>query len=787
MRDTMMNNGVRFTLSVLISTIVFNWGYAQSDSLLKYSLKTRWSAEVDPNKVWTEYPRPQMTRENYHILNGMWEYAIQPKGNNQLEKVQGKILVPFAAESELSGVKKIVGEHNYLWYKRAFKSPKLARNERLLLHFGAVDWEAKIFINHQVVGIHKGGFDAFSFDITDYLRQGDQELIVRVWDPSDKGTQPRGKQVSTPQGIWYTPVTGIWQTVWLEKVPHSRIDAIKTIPDIDNRNLKVNTQIITDRKNFMLRLSALNAGKVVADTTISINDPVKESTATLRIPNPRLWSPDDPFLYDLKIELLNADGKIADRVGSYFGMRKISLGKDAKGYTRIMLNNKPLFQFGLLDQGWWPDGLYTPPSEEAMRYDVEVTKNMGFNMLRKHVKVECARFYYHCDKMGMLVWQDMPNGNYFKDLRIEAWEPSDAQRTEESSKQFEYELKRMMDQFANHPSILVWVPFNEGWGQYDTKRVTEWVKQYDPSRLVDSPSGWTDRGAGDIIDIHLYPGPGMEAAEKGRAAVVGEFGGLGYPVKDHLWWDKRNWGYLTYDNKEKFTAEFEKLMLSLRGLVGNGLSAAIYTQTTDVEGEVNGLITYDREVVKIAPENIRNMIMPLYEDYWDTYFFVRDAEHEPTEWRVSASVPSGDWTSPEYDDFKWTSQKAPLSTFNNFFLDNATRWNKKDLFLRKEFEVSALPDRIYLKHYMAGAKAKVYLNGKVLLEHEDKGGRKRHYTNIDISDHKHLLTNGKNVLSVALISINDNASFDIGLYTTSEIQNNHVEKASIRTSEMKQD
>ena len=776
------NTKIKSILSAILGAVIWigvsHVGYAQSDDALKYSLKTRWSDSVDPDKVWSEYPRPQMTRGNFTILNGIWKYAIESRNNGQPKVFHGDILVPFAVESELSRVKKKVGEDNYLWYRRTFKSPKLNKNERLLLHFGAVDWEAEILVNGKEVGIHKGGFDAFSFDITDHLTKGEQELVVRVWDPSDKGTQARGKQVSDPEGIWYTSVTGIWQTVWLEKVPQDRIERISTVPDIDKRTLKVNVHTIADNKNAFVKVTALSAGKIISDTTLAVGSHGGETIAILRIPNPRLWSPEDPFLYDLQVELVSAGGKIADRVGSYFGMRKISLGKDGKGYTRIMLNNKPLFQFGLLDQGWWPDGLYTPPSEEAMLYDVEVTKEMGFNMLRKHVKVENARFYYHCDKMGMLVWQDMPNGNYFKEMRIEAWETQDAQRPEESAKQFELELKRMMDQFSSHPSIVLWVPFNEGWGQYDTRRITEWVKQYDPSRLVDSPSGWADRGLGDVIDVHLYPGPGMEAPEKYRAAVLGEFGGLGYPVKDHLWWDKRNWGYLTYDDKEKFETEFEKVISGLKGLLGNGLSAAIYTQTTDVEGEVNGLITYDREVVKIDSEKVRAMIMPLYADYWDGYFFVQDSEDDPNEWKVSAVPPSGDWTSTAYDDFKWESRSTPLSTFDNFFLDSTGAWNEKDLFLRKEFETSTLAEKLYLKHYLPGAKVKVYLNGSLLWEHEDNGGRKRHYTDIDVSDKKQLMRPGKNVLSVVLSRAGENASFDIGLYTTGSIEND----ASVKTS-----
>ena len=767
--------------SILVVILALGLGsaYAQKDDVLKYSLKTKWSAQVDPNHAWSEYPRPQMTRDrdSYINLNGYWAYAIRDKSKSRPKKYQGRILVPFAAESELSGVKRLVGEDNYLWYKRAFKAPELGNDERLLLHFGAVDWEAKVSVNGHEVGTHKGGYDAFSFDITDHLKRGDQEVVVRVWDPSDKGTQARGKQVSNPFGIWYTPVTGIWQTVWLEKVPQNRIILVKPTPDIDQGVVKVAVRTITQNSDLQIKLIASAEGKKVVEAMIPVQAQGNESVAELNIENPRLWSPDDPFLYDLKVALVDAQGAAVDEVGSYFGMRKVSLGKDAKGYTRILLNNRPLFQFGLLDQGWWPDGLYTPPTEEAMLYDVEMTKKMGFNMLRKHVKVECPRFYYQCDKIGMLVWQDMPNGNYLKGLRIQAWETKDAERPKESADQFEAELKAMMDQFHGHPSILVWVPFNEGWGQYDTERVTHWVKNYDPSRLVDSPSGWADREVGDVIDVHLYPGPGMEMAEEKRAAVLGEFGGLGYPVKDHLWWDKRNWGYLTYETQDEYAQEFEKLINSLKGLISTGLSAAIYTQTTDVEGEVNGLITYDRERVKIDPAKMRDMVLPLYREYWDAYVYLPHAEHQPIDWKVSRSQPEGEWAIAGYDDFSWETQKAPFSTYDNFFLDHASNWDGEPLFLRKVFHVNVLPQQLYMKHYLPKAKVKIYLNGELLMEQEDGGGRKRHYTDVDISDQSHLIKEGKNVLAVELYRSDQDASFDMGLYTTDQVESkSEIEK-----------
>jgi beta-galactosidase/beta-glucuronidase len=448
------------------------------------------------------------------------------------------------------------------------------------------------------------------------------------------------------------------------------------------------------------------------------------------------------------------------------------LGKDANGYTRIMLNNEPLFQFGLLDQGWWPDGLYTPPTEEAMLYDIQVTKDLGFNMLRKHVKVEPARFYYHCDKMGMLVWQDMPSGfsvadrgnQHVKHDALIDWE-----RPKESAVQFEKELKAMIDNFYAFPSILVWVPINEGWGQYDMERLAEWVKTYDPSRLVDAPSGWADRKVGDMIDVHLYPGPGMELPEENRASVLGEFGGLGWPVDGHLWWDKRNWGYLTYQDQETFRREFKSIIEKLQGLISWGLSAAIYTQTTDVEGEVNGLLTYDREVLKLDPQETREMIKPLYQSWWNKHILISDSEHKAQEWRVNFEKPDNKWADSGYDDFLWEKEKAPFSASVNPFLPSSTDWQSKKLYARKTFNLDAVPQNLFLKYYAPKTEVKVYLNGNLVQELQDGGGRKRHYTHILLNNASQYLTTGKNVLAVEVDRKEDIGAFDLGLYTTGAV------------------
>lgn len=767
---------VRLLIIVMIMAPLFQaMAQDKQEDLLKYSMKTRWADDVDPKNIWPEYPRPQMVRSEWLNLNGYWQYAIQDKNEKQPMEFDGRILVPFPVESELSQVKKVVGDENYLWYRKEFKAPKLKSWERVLLHFGAVDWESTVYVNGKEVGSHRGGYDPFSFDISKYLKKkGDQEIIVRVWDPTDKGMQARGKQVSNPRGIWYTPVTGIWQTVWLENVPEDYIRSVKTTPDIDERRAEVNLDLSPLSTGGSIIVKASANGKEIVSKEIPIGQKSNNANLILDIPDPVLWGPNNPFLYDLEVTLRDGEGKVIDKVESYFGMRKVSLGKDANGYTRIMLNNEPLFQFGLLDQGWWPDGLYTPPTEEAMIYDIKVTRDLGFNMLRKHVKVEPARFYYHCDKMGMLVWQDMPSGFQVTDRanqHVKHDAKVDWERPIESAVQFEKELKAMIDNFYAFPSIIVWVPLNEGWGQYDVERLAEWIKTYDPSRLVDAPSGWADREVGDMIDVHLYPGPGMELAEEDRASVLGEFGGLGWPVDGHLWWDKRNWGYLTYQDKETFRNEFKSMIENLQGLISWGLSAAIYTQTTDVEGEVNGLLTYDREVLKLNPQEAREMIRPLYQPWWNKHILISDSEHKSQEWQVTFEKPDDNWIDSGYDDFQWKSQKAPFSASVNPFLPPSTDWHADELYARKTFNLDAVPNNLFLKYYAPKTEVKVYLNGNLVQELQDGGGRKRHYTHILLKDAARYLKAGENILAVQVDRKKDIGAFDLGLYTTGIVSN----------------
>ncbi len=581
------------------------------------TLQSKWAADVNISSPLPEYPRPQMTRQTWNNLNGLWDYTITSEGSDVPASYEQKILVPFAIESALSGVQKRISENEVLWYRRSFTLPKNWNGKRILLHFGAVDWEATVYVNGKKLGSHQGGFDPFSFDITDALTISEQqELVVSVWDPTSNGTQPRGKQVTDPKGIWYTPVTGIWQTVWLEPVPQQSIASLRLTPDIDKQQL---TAVVdgsgVSREGYEVTLTAFDGKRKVATAKGGLGQ-----TITIAIKKPKLWSPDDPFLYDLKVTL-TSNGKNVDEVGSYFGMRKISTQKDANGHFRLMLNNKYLFQYGTLDQGWWPDGLYTAPSDAGLKYDIEVTKKSGFNMIRKHVKVEPARWYYHCDKLGMLVWQDMPSGDKSADWRgPSGYDGREMQRTAQSAHQFYREWKAVMDANYNKPSIVMWVPFNEAWGQFNTVKVINWTMDYDPSRLVNGPSGGNYFPAGHTVDWHQYPGPGMPDANnhapailKDRVLVLGEFGGLGLPIKDHLWQKDKNWGYRNLIDRDELIRNYEALINKIPELIKRGLSAAIYTQTTDVEGEVNGLMTYDRAIIKMDADKIKKINAKLFE------------------------------------------------------------------------------------------------------------------------------------------------------------------------------
>jgi beta-galactosidase/beta-glucuronidase len=567
------------------------------------ALPTPWTAKVDPVAPWPEYPRPQLQRDAWINLNGAWDYAVRARDTAATPATfDGKILVPFAIESDLSGVKRRVAPGERLWYRRTFTTPDLAGGQRLMLHFGAVDWQADVFVNGQALGRHEGGYDPFSFDITTVLKKGGepQELVVAVWNPIDSGAQPRGKQQQKPGGIWYTPVTGIWQTVWLEPVANARLSGITLTPDFDRGSVAVKLDTAGPRDGAHTEIVVSAKGQRVASATAEdLAAPV-----TLMVPQPHAWSPDDPFLYD--VEVTYRVGESVDRVKSYFALRKVEVRRAADGFDRIFLNNAPQFLIGPLDQGWWPDGLYTAPTDEALRWDVATMRSMGFNVARKHVKVEPARWYRHCDELGLMVWQDLPSAMRagVPGHRVANGEAIDGVFSPEDDAQFRRELRGLVENFRCFPCIIAWVPFNEGWGQHNTNDILAWTKRLDPTRLVDGPSGWSDLGFGDLLDKHEYPGPGMFPAQGGRASVLGEFGGLGLPIENHLWQQDKNWGYRSMKDRDDLAQRYGALIANLPALIDRGLSAAIYTQITDVEIEVNGLVTYDRQVVKIPAERL---------------------------------------------------------------------------------------------------------------------------------------------------------------------------------------
>ena len=580
-------------------------------------IKSPWVDHIDAANPLPEYPRPQLVREQWQNLNGLWDYAIvSGKLGTAPSDYDGQLLVPFAVESALSGVGKTVGKDSSLWYRRTVTLDKKIRKQQVILHFGAVDWQCDIYVNGKRAGSHEGGYDPFSIDITPHLVKGaQQEIVVGVWDPTNEGPQPNGKQVVRPHGIWYTPVTGIWQTVWIEGVPQTHVAATKHTPDIDNGTLAVQATVEGALEGDQLLVSAWKGGTKVTEETVAVGTDV-----TLKIDNAELWSPTSPSLYDLKVAVLRK-GRVVDEISSYFAMRKISMAKDASGIQRMLLNNEFVFQYGPLDQGWWPDGLYTAPTDEALRFDIEKTKAMGFNMIRKHIKVEPARWYYHCDQLGLLVWQDMPSGdlggNHW-DMRpgITSGRQHDKDRTAESEAIYRKEWKAIMDALHNFPSIVVWVPFNEAWGQFKTEEITEWTMGYDPSRLVNSASGGNFYPTGHIMDIHNYPDAVMPRPElygDGQILVLGEFGGLGLPVEGHTWQNKDNWGYQSFKNADELKRRYRGLVNDLARLIPLGLSAAVYTQTTDVEVETNGLMTYDREVVKMPEAELNGWHRQLYQ------------------------------------------------------------------------------------------------------------------------------------------------------------------------------
>ena len=561
-------------------------------------IMTSWAEQVDPANVLPEYPRPQLVRGEWQNLNGLWDYAITEK-DAKPETYEGKILVPFAAESALSGVGRSVTEKDALWYSREFRVPRQWKGKRVMLNFGAVDWKTEVYVDGQLAGEHIGGYDPFSFDITDLLVKGKtHNLTVKVYDQTNLWYQPCGKQIFNPHGIWYTPVTGIWQTVWMEPVEAAHVESYMAVADLAEGKLKVTVEAEGLAEGDVCKVELYDGQTLVAEA--------EGLEAELAVAEPKLWSPDSPFLYDLKLTVLR-NGKVLDQAQGYTAMREITVARDEAGHKRMLLNGEALFHYGPLDQGWWPDGLYTAPTDEALAFDIEKTKEFGYNMIRKHVKVEPARWYWHCDRLGMLVWQDMPSPKHGDNKwgRKNYDEGTDSQITQEGKDNFYNEWAQIINDFKVFPSIVVWVPFNEAWGQFDTDDVVKFTREQDPTRLINYASGGSfERCSGDILDLHNYPDPEMYLYDPEYINVLGEYGGIGLPLEGHLWQTDKNWGYVKFKNGQEVLDTYEQYANELIELVQKGFAAAVYTQTTDVEGEVNGLMTYDRKVIKVDTERL---------------------------------------------------------------------------------------------------------------------------------------------------------------------------------------
>ena len=725
-------------------------------------LPTRWDAQVSPTSPLPEYPRPQMTRNNWQSLNGPWDYGLTDSAATAPPGAYtGKILVPYPLESALSGVAHPSVPDQRLWYRRTFSIPDAWRGQRVLLHFGAVNWDSTVTVNGTPLGEHKGGYDAFDYDITQALKPGDNELVVSAWNPvssDNPNAQIIGKQRQHPGGVLYTAATGIWQSVWLEPIPAAHIAGLKITPDVDAKALRLT--VLSEGLDSGTEVTVtVTDGKTVVVKTVGAAD----REIRIPIPNLHLWSPDDPHLYGLRVSI---PGQFKDTVGSYFAMRKISLGKDDQGRTRIFLNNKPIFQVGALDQGYWPDGIYTAPTDDALRYDIEQAKAFGFNMLRKHAKVEPDRWYYWTDKLGMLVWQDMPQafGDNFTDAAKQQWLT---------------ELKRLIATHDNHPSIIVWTLFNEGWGQHDTEAITALTRQLDPTRLINSASGGynqivdgkmsqyrvpTPAGIGDINDTHTYPDPSSEKQDPTRALVCGEFGGVGLRVPGHMW-STGTFGYgAPQTGGWELTQRYQQLLKEAYGLrETQGTCAFVYTQITDVEEEINGLMTYDRAVIKPIPAIVKAANQgqfpplppppppPVNHDPVPT------SEDAPQTWQYTTDKPADTWTTPAFDASAWKSGPAP---FGHGY-KTGTDWTTGDIWLRREVTLSAdLPAKLDVVT-IHDEDVEIYLNGVLAATAPGYVGD---YVKLPISDAaRAMLKPGQNVIAVHCHQTVGGQVIDVGI------------------------
>jgi hypothetical protein len=711
-------------------------------------IKTQWAKDVDPNNPLPEYPRPQMVRADWLCLNGYWEFKsgliTDTIPHNQT--LSGKIVVPFPIESTLSGV---VRHYDRLWYRKMFTVPANWSGKRILLHFDAIDWESEVFINGISMGIHKGGYDAFSYDITGQITgSGPQEVIVRVYDPTRDYGQPRGKQTTAPSGALYTCVTGIWQTVWLEPVSDKSISSLKLIPDIDKGLLTV-TVNTSDSTGLTVSATAKDGGSVIGTVNARLN-----KGFTISIPNAKLWSPDSPFLYDLTILVKRGD-EIVDSVSSYFGMRKISLNTVGKG-KKILLNNKSVFQIGPLDQGFWPEGIYTAPTDNALKSDIEQEKALGFNMVRKHIKVEPDRWYYWADKLGILVWQDMPSAN--------SYDTPAGVTTDQAAHTLE--MTRMINNHINCPSIIMWVLFNEACGQYDIAGQVSLTKSLDPSRLADQGSGGqiSNPSSGDVLDVHNYPYP-LCLVTTTQAPVCGEYGGIAYLVPNHQWG--------TFSNNSSWAQSSSELVATYSGLAdqvinfktNNNLNAAVYTQITDVETEINGLLTYDR-----IPKADVNLIRAINEriinqNIVKTIDILPTSQITAQSWKYTTTQPASSWIQTNFSDTGWSTGLGGFGTAGTPGAVIKTNWNTTDIWLRRQFYVTDLnknefPKIVFNIHH--DDDCEIYINGVLAAS---TSGYTSNYSLISINNNAKnaLILNGKNTIAVHCLQKTGGQFIDVGI------------------------
>ena len=730
-----------------------------SNAIVKWEMKTAplmsiFAKDVDANNVWSEYPRPQMERKEWQCLNGIWNFQpLFAEKNGLPEDVYNfEILVPYPVESALSGIMK---DYRRFAYKRTFTVPEAWKNRRLLIHFEAVDCECEVFVNGQSVGTHAGGYEPFEFDVTNYLtEEADQELVVKVYDATDYGNYARGKQTLFPGGIMYTSTSGIWQSVWMEPVDETFIERYTVVPDIDNSSVAVNVTTKGNKTNKAI-ITIKDGDKVVATKEATVG-----TKTNISVPDAKLWSPDSPFLYDLYISLVE-NGDTLDEVKGYFGMRKISLGKVGE-YTKMFLNNEPLFHIGPLDQGFWPDGLYTAPTDAAMLYDIQKTKEMGFNMIRKHIKIEPRRWYYHCDRLGLLVWQDMPSPNSYSSITPPALDKT----------KFKKELRAMMDNLYNSPCIIMWVIFNESQARHDIETLVNYVKTVDPSRLVnqDSQYGVHSSYIGDVWDIHHYPNPAyVSCPNKSLANVCGEYGGLKYKEEGHIW-GSGDWGYATMNSRKELLETYEAYVFDLiKFSSAFGMGGAVYTQTTDVEIEINGLITYDRAIIKVDVPKIAEINKRLTNSVFQKDTIIPCATDGGTMWKMTTSQPASDWYKSDFNDSSWKEKKSGFGTSGTPNAVIGTTWNSSDVWIRKKFRLDGMNREMADSLVMLmthDEDCEIYINGKLLASYE---GHDNNYSLVEFTKtvKDALVYDADNTVAVHCHQTTGGQFIDLGIYLVS--------------------